>query len=270
MALDAFDLSVRDISFRCWRSGRGFPLVLLHGAGPGAGTEGYWRFVLEPLSERYAIFATDLIGFGKSGRKFSPPYFDISLWLDQIGVLLDHIGGERVGFVGHSLSGALSLKTAARDPRVSAVLATGTMGVSVPLTPAIETVWTAPRDVAALERVARLLFFDPSFITPEFLETRLDTLRVGGYLDYFDRMFVGDKKSYIDAAVLTDDEIAAVSVEVALVHGDTDLLMPCSETSAVLAQRLSHARLDVLARCGHSPAIEYPAALTKAVYALFD
>ena len=54
---------------------------MLHGSGPGAGTIGNWRLVLEPLAARYRITATDLIGFGASGRKTEEPYFDLPLWL---------------------------------------------------------------------------------------------------------------------------------------------------------------------------------------------
>ncbi len=36
---------------RYLEGGRGFPVLMLHGSGPGASTLGNWRMVLEPLAE---------------------------------------------------------------------------------------------------------------------------------------------------------------------------------------------------------------------------
>ena len=47
--------------------GKGFPILMIHGSGPGASTQGNWRLVLDPLADRYQIYAMDLIGFGESG-----------------------------------------------------------------------------------------------------------------------------------------------------------------------------------------------------------
>ena len=83
MALTEQDIEFEGNSVHFWEGGSGFPILMLHGSGPGAGTMGNWRFVLEPLAESYHVLATDLIGFGESGRKHEEPYFDIGLWRRQ-------------------------------------------------------------------------------------------------------------------------------------------------------------------------------------------
>ena len=110
--------------------GRGFPILMIHGSGPGASTLGNWRLVLDPLAERFHIHAMDLVGFGLSGRKPAPPYFDLDLWLRQCKAMIGQIPGDRVGVIGHSLSGSLALKLAASEPRVAKVMTTGTMGAT--------------------------------------------------------------------------------------------------------------------------------------------
>ena len=50
-----------------------------------------------PLAENFEVFAMDLVGFGKSGRRSGPLYFDYPLWLRQAAALLDRIQGERIG-----------------------------------------------------------------------------------------------------------------------------------------------------------------------------
>ncbi len=69
MPLQEYDIQFESLTVHYWQGGQGFPLLQLHGSGPGASTLGNWRLVLDHLVERYHVLAVDLIGFGKSGRK---------------------------------------------------------------------------------------------------------------------------------------------------------------------------------------------------------
>ena len=40
MALKEYDLDFESTTIHCWEGGTGFPVVLLHGSGPGASTIG--------------------------------------------------------------------------------------------------------------------------------------------------------------------------------------------------------------------------------------
>ena len=102
MALAERDITVEGHGVHLWEGGDGFPILMLHGSGPGAGTVGNWRLVLEPLAARYRITATDLIGFGASGRKAQEPYFDLPLWRRQAQAVLALLPGDEVGVIGHS------------------------------------------------------------------------------------------------------------------------------------------------------------------------
>ena len=55
MALAERDITVEGHRVHLWEGGEGFPILMLHGSGPGAGTIGNWRLVLEPLAARYRI-----------------------------------------------------------------------------------------------------------------------------------------------------------------------------------------------------------------------
>ena len=140
--------------------GEGYPILMIHGSGPGASTLGNFHLVLGPLAKRYHIFAMDLIGFGKSGRKSAPPYFDFQLWLDQCREMIRFMPGERVGIIGHSVSGAIALKLAGGDPRIERVMTTGTMGAKFKPNKGTMHAWTFPKNRAELRAAAESFIYD--------------------------------------------------------------------------------------------------------------
>jgi 2-hydroxymuconate-semialdehyde hydrolase len=241
----------------CHRLGRGAPLLMLHGSGPGASSLGNWRTVLEPLAEGFELFAMDLIGFGQSGRKPAAPYFDCALWLRQAQAMLARVPGERVGVIGHSLSGSLALSLAALEPRVAAVLTTGTMGSAFAPIEATRRVWTGPRNRDQLVQTLSGIIHDASVIDEAYLAAREPVVFAPGYADYFDAMFEGDKQRYVDAARLSPATLAAVRCPVRLLHGREDHAFPPSN-SIDLAAQLPQADLHLLSHCSHSVAFERP------------
>lgn len=259
------------IAFRYWvpaeASGKP-PLLLLHGSGPGASTHGNWRLVLEHLLPHFHVVATDLIGFGQSGRKPKAPYFDYELWVRQARRLLDQFGQQPVNVLGHSLAGSLALKLAAIDKRVQRVMTTGSLGARFPSNPALETVWSFPQTTADLVFAGQTLVYDKALIDDAYVEGRRKILYVGDYKDYFQQMFAGDKQRYIDAAVLSTEDLEAIRCPVLLVHGRNDVPTP-PIASRELAQRLPQADLVEIAHCGHSVALEHPRKLASLARSFF-
>ena len=259
MELIQHDTTFEGIPVRYWEAGNAAspPLLLLHGSGPGAATHGNWRLVLGPLAEHFHVIAGDLIGFGQSGRKPAPPYFDYPLWSRQSAFLLGLFGRDQVNVIGHSLSGALALKLAGADKRVRRVLTTGSIGAGIRANEETILVWTFPKTEDDLVRAGHALVYDRSLIDATYVAGRKKILYEGDYEAYFGEMFAGDKQAYLDAVVLTDAECAAVTCPVLLVHGRDDRPTPI-ESSFELARRIPHADLVQLARCGHSVALEHP------------
>jgi 2-hydroxymuconate-semialdehyde hydrolase len=252
----SFDFS--GIPVHYLEGGQGLPLLLIHGSGPGASTLGNWRLVLEPLADSFHVFGMDLVGFGLSGRKTHPPYFDVPLWTEQCLAMLGRMPGERVGIIGHSVSGALALKLAAHEPRVAKVMTTGTMGaVFAPNAAALRT-WTFPRNRDELRQAAESLIYDSALIDDAYLANREKVLFSGGYEAYFTTMFAGDKRRFIDEASLSAEELGRVRCEVLMVHGREDRPFPAESLTLALARSLPQADVVLLGRCSHSVAFEHP------------
>ena len=269
MALAERDIAVEGHRVHLWEGGEGSPVLMLHGSGPGAGTIGNWRLVIEPLAARYRIVATDLIGFGASGRKAEEPFFDLPLWRRQAQAVLDLLPAGDAGVIGHSLSASLALGLAMDNPRVTRVMTTGAMGAPAKANRETELCWSFPETRDALRRAAEILVHDRSVITEAFLDARMAILHDGDYGPYFRAMFAGDKQRFIDAAVLPADRLAALACEVVMLHGRDDRPFPYEENTRVLARAIPRADSVLIAACGHSPALEHPDKLLAAARMLF-
>lgn len=269
MPLSPFEIQVRGIKVQCWEGGSGFPLLLLHGSGPGAASAGTWRLIIEPLMTHFHVYCTDMIGFGDSGRKTEPPFYDIDLWQEQAQAVLDGIPGDAVGVVGHSISGTFALRLAARSPRVKKVLTTGTMGWSFRETPYTGLCWTFPETREDLRRTMKALMYDHSGITDQLLDYRMGILHDGIYGPYFSSMFEGDKQRCIDAAAVAPEELARIKCDVMMIHGRNDLLFPAEGTTIPISQHLPQADVLLLSRCGHLPAMEQPKIVTDVMISFF-
>ncbi len=93
-------------------AGAGSPVICLHSS---ASSSGQWRALMDRLADRFRVVAVDLYGYGKS-----PAWpGDRPIYLDDQVALLEPIlraVEEPFHLVGHSLGGAIALKTALAYP----------------------------------------------------------------------------------------------------------------------------------------------------------
>lgn len=110
--------------------GNGYPVLMLHGGGPGAsGVSNYTRN-LEALAKHFRVLVPDMPGYGKSskGVKRSDPFGDLA---ETMLGLLDALKIERAHVVGNSYGGACGLRMALDQPkRVSSLVLMGPGGIN--------------------------------------------------------------------------------------------------------------------------------------------
>lgn len=87
------------------------PLLLVHGFG--ASTD-HWCKNIHGLSDEFAVYAIDLLGYGRSAK----PKLEYGgdLWRDQLSDFINQVIGEPVILAGNSLGGYASLCLAAQSP----------------------------------------------------------------------------------------------------------------------------------------------------------
>src|ERR1700754_2581639 len=98
---DVFDASTSTTTIHGVRGGSGPPLLLLHGIPE---THLMWHKVAPRLAEHYTVVATDLRGYGDSGKPPSTadhePYSMRAIGLDQLEAMRT-LGYEQFSVAGH-------------------------------------------------------------------------------------------------------------------------------------------------------------------------
>jgi pimeloyl-ACP methyl ester carboxylesterase len=111
--MESSKLRLGDHQTRYLKAGSGPPVVLIHG---GASDCEDWVHTMAALSNRYCLYAPDLIGFGQSDRNQDGYYF--SDFTEFITGFLDTLGLEKLALVGHSFGGRLCVDIALRRPEM--------------------------------------------------------------------------------------------------------------------------------------------------------
>jgi haloacetate dehalogenase len=114
---EEFDIATTDTTIHGRRGGEGRPVLLLHGIPE---THLMWRRVAPQLAERFTVVATDLRGFGDSGKPPSAPdhapYAMRAIARDQVEIM-DALGHDRFAVVGHDRGARCAYRMALDRPR---------------------------------------------------------------------------------------------------------------------------------------------------------
>lgn len=236
--------------------GDGYPIVLLHGSGPGVSAWANWRLNLPVLAREFRVLAPDVVGFGFTERPAGVTY-DLDTWTRHVVGFLDALGLDKVGLVGNSFGGALTLALAASYPdRVDRFVVMGSAGLSFPLTPALDTIWAYEPSIEAMRQMLDLMAFDRQLVTDDLAEVRLRASLREGVQESYSAMFPPPRQARIEALATPEEAIAAIEHEALIIHGREDRVLPV-EVAYRLTALISRAQLHVFGRCGHWTQIEH-------------
>jgi 4,5:9,10-diseco-3-hydroxy-5,9,17-trioxoandrosta-1(10),2-diene-4-oate hydrolase len=162
-----------------YESGSGFPLVMLHGGGPGASSWSNFGAALPGFAESFRTILIDQPGFGASGKPAVAGNYYRHAAEHVIGVL-NHLGIDRFHVLGNSLGGGTAMRLALEHPRsVARLVLMGPGGLSLNLfhadpTEGVQRLMDFGADPTreALRAFIRTMVVNQDLVTDELVEER--------------------------------------------------------------------------------------------------
>lgn len=251
-----FQLNVQGIKTNLHDHGAGFPVLLIHGSGPGVTAWANWRLTIPELAKERRVIAPDMLGFGYTERPADNQY-SMDRWLAHLLALLDELAIQQVDLVGNSYGGALALALAIRYPhRVRRLVLMGSVGVSFPLTDGLDAAWGYQPSLPSMRQLLNIFAYDRSLVTDELAQLRYQASIREGFHESFSAMFPAPRQRWIEALASNEEDIRSLPHETLIIHGREDQVIPL-QNSLTLAQWIPCAQLHIFGHCGHWTQIEH-------------
>lgn len=248
--------------------GRGAPVLLIHGSGPGVSAWANWRLLLPVLAQTRRVIAPDMRGFGFTERPADPAEaktYNMAAWVQQAVDLLDALKIEQTDLIGNSFGGALALALAIAHPqRVRRLVLMGSVGVPFVITPGLDAVWGYTPSIATMRGLLDIFAFNRALVTDELAELRYQASIQPGFQEAFAAMFPAPRQRWVDAMQSAEADIRALPHPTLVVHGREDQVIPLAN-SLTLSNWIERAQLHVFGQCGHWTQIEHAARFARLV-----
>ena len=239
------------------QAGEGYPIVMLHGSGPGATGWSNFKGQMEALHDRFRVIAVDMPGWGDS----VPATYEERDHPATVIEFLDALGIEKAAFVGNSMGGATSLKVTADHPeRVShlVTLGSGAPGSKLFLpgggpSEGYKLLLAAYRDASPeqMQKFVDVFCYDAKFRSPELAKERSD--RALAHPEHLANFVAGIGRPRRGTA--SEEEIAGIRVPTLITHGRDDRVVPY-ENGIKLVGLIPSSTLVVFNECGHWAQVE--------------
>lgn len=237
-------------------AGEGFPIVLIHGAGPGASGLSNWSRNIQVLARHFRVLTIDLPGFGQSDKLPIPDKF-FEFYGLHVGKFLDALGIEKAHMVGNSLGGGTSMMLALRRPEKVGKMVLMGSGGGYPVTTIMPT--------TGLKMLAG--FYLPPGPSPERMTAFIREMIYDQTIDIealvADRLKAATRPEVVACPPIAvrngrppqPDEVWRERLDLLphqtlIVWGRDDRVMPL-DSAFILLKQIPEARLHVFPKCGH-------------------
>jgi pimeloyl-ACP methyl ester carboxylesterase len=245
------------ISTAYLEAGKGPPLLLIHGSGPGVSARANWEGTMRShLAERYRIIAPDVVGFGQTKTADGYTYTHAAR-IGHMIKFMDAMSVERFSMIGNSMGGAVALGIARAIPqRITSMVLMGAVGTRFTITENLDRVWGYQASMEEMRTLMNLFAYDKSILNDALIKLRYEASLVPGILERYHAAFAAPRQRHVDEMALSDDELKTIATPTLLIHGANDQIIPLEETSLRMVRSMPNADLVVLGRCGHWTQIE--------------
>jgi 2-hydroxymuconate-semialdehyde hydrolase len=249
--------------------GDGFPLMMIHGSGPGVTAWANWRLVMPELAKSRRIVAPDMLGFGYSARPEGITY-NRELWVKHAVGVLDALGLDQVDLLGNSFGGGIALALALAYPeRVRRLILMGSAGTPFALTEGLDAVWGYTPSIDNMRRLLDIFAYDRTLVTDDLAELRYQASIRPGFQEAFSQMFPTPRQKGINELSSPEGQVRQLPHETLILHGREDEVIPLS-ASLTLHDWIKNSQLHVFGCCGHWTQIEHSERFVRLVNDFLD
>lgn len=237
--------------------GRGDPVILLHGGGPGANGWSNFRQNLDHLARHFRLFLLDLPQFGRSDKPVVSAN-RLDFWSGKLAAFMDSVGISSAHFVGNSMGGQAGIKLAIDHPeRVHSLVVIGPAPVRGSLyepmpAEAIRMIGDYYRKGGPsrekMETLLRSLVFDQRLITDEIIEERYQDSVAGDVLELH--------RHPQPVKQVLDEQLHKVACPALIIWGRDDRAAPMDVAFQMLKE-FQHGEIHIFAKCGHWAQVEH-------------
>ncbi len=260
-----------DVRIHYHEIGTGYPLICIHGAGPGATAWSNFKGNVGELSKHYRAILMDMPQYGKSDK----PIIEggrLAFLARVVRDFMEALDIKRAHFVGNSMGGQAALKLAIDYPdnvdRVvvigSAPIKAGSIFQPMPLE-GIRNIRNYYRNdgpsLSKMRQVLESLVCNTSLITNEIVQERYQASIEPETLEVF-------KKPPAEAEDLYF-ELAKVRAKTLLAWGQDDRA-GALDVALLMLRLLRDGRLYVFPRCGHWAHVEHRVEFNRVVMQFFQ
>ena len=248
--LSAREVLVQGRRIRYVETGRGTPVVMIHGLGASLYA---WRKNLAPLAAAgFRVIAFDLPGFGFSDK--TDTCYDNESYVRATVALFDSLHLADAVLVGHSMGGAIAAQVAIDHPeRVRGLVLIGSAGLGVrqPLVlrvarwPLLGPIALALRGRGLTGRILRATYADPANVTEADVDQYYAPTVQPGYARALRRVL---REFRFDGLQGQLEHVAAPTL---VLWGEEDRIVPIGLGRA-LALGIPHAAFLSVPHAGHS------------------
>jgi len=275
----------RFIQTKKWRlhfneAGKGPPIIMLHGSGPGATGWSNFNSNIHELSKAYRVILLDQPGWGQSDEADPDKDARITANAEAVKLLMDELGIGKAVLVGNSMGGMTTLAFTILHPdRISHCI---TMGVPAP--PGPPMIFTPGGGATEGLRILRdtyidpspenfrhlvnIMVFDPSFATEELMQQR-SRAAIANRRHLQNHLKLGPTSSWGKEWDTAADHLGKFKLPTLLIHGRDDRVVSLENSLRMLGM-IPNSHLHVFNRCGHWAQVEHARVFNALVHTFIN
>jgi len=264
--LESKFLTVEGVRLHYQELGSGYPVICIHGAGPGASAESNFKLNAGAFSEKFRVILYDMPQYGKSDKiVLTEPRLKYNARI--LNGFMAALGIDKAHIVGNSMGGQVAMKLGIDYPdRLTRVVIIGSGGVTPVFAPSpVEGVKMIARYYKGsgpsrekLRELLQTILYDSSLLTEETFEERYQASIDPETVELF-----GKRQGEMPRENLGPD-LHKLKAKLLAVWGMDDRF-GALDVGLQLTRMVPDARMHIFTKCGHWAQVEHAAEFNRLV-----